>query len=277
MPTRSSATPTAAAQASARAEASADRPLRVLSLNIQVGLETTHYRHYVTRAWRHVVPTRGAHANLERIARLAAGYDFVALQEADAGSLRTGRVNQVAHLARLAGFPHWHTAVTRDLAPFAQHCLGCLSRWPLERTHYHPLPGRLPGRGALEVTLRPEGCEPLRVIIAHLALTQRARAGQLSYLSGLVETGMDTLLLGDLNCEGQELAGHAGIKAASLRSLHSQHTFPSWAPTRSLDHMLASPSVQVTRATVLNERLSDHLPVATEIHLRLTSAVASDH
>ncbi len=269
MPTRSSA--------ALLTPVGTDRPLRVLSLNIQVGLETTKYRHYVTRAWRHVVPTRSAQANLERIARLAAGYDFVALQEADAGSLRTGSLNQVAHLARLAGFPHWHAAVTRDLAPFARHCLGCLSRWPLARTHYHALPGRLPGRGALDVTLRPEGFEPLRVIIAHLALTRRARAGQLQYLSGLVVNGDDTLLLGDLNCDGHELAGHAGIRAARLRSLHSQHTFPSWAPTRSLDHMLASPSVQVTQATVLDERLSDHLPVASEIHLRLASAGGSGH
>lgn len=248
-----------------------DTSLRVLSLNIQVGLETTRYRHYVTRAWRHVLPSRSAHANLERIAQLAANYDFVALQEADAGSLRTGRINQVAHLARLAGFPYWHAAVTRDLAPFAQHCLGCLSRWPLQRTHYHPLPGRLPGRGALDVSIQPEGCEPLQVIIAHLALTQRARAKQLSYLAGLVTKGSDSLLLGDLNCEHHELTGHAGIVAASLRPLHSQHTFPSWAPARALDHMLASPSVEVTHAMVLDERLSDHLPVASEIRLRLAS------
>lgn len=251
----------------------ADTRLRLLSLNIQVGLETSHYRHYVTRAWRHVLPSRSAHANLDRIARLAAGYDFVALQEADAGSLRTARVNQVAHLARLAGFPHWQTGVTRDLAPFAQHCLGCLSRWPLRRTQYHALPGRLPGRGALEVEIQPEGCAPLRIIIAHLALTRRARAAQLDYLAGLSRGDMDTMLLGDLNCDGHELNGHGGIRAAGLRPLHDQHTFPSWAPTRALDHMLASPGLQVSSVQVLDERLSDHLPVVSEVRLRLGQPV----
>lgn len=243
--------------------------LRVLSLNIQVGLETSHYRHYLTRAWRHALPTRHARDNLSRIGGLAAGYDFVALQEADAGSLRTARLNQVAHLAGLAGFPHWQTAITRDLAPFAQHCLGCLSRWPLWHTRYHPLPGRLPGRGALEVEIRPQGCAPLRIIVAHLALTRRARACQLDYLASLAGDGRDTLLLGDLNCDGSELNNHAGLLRSGLRPLHDQHTFPSWAPTRALDHMLASPGVQADTVQVLDARLSDHLPVASEIRLRL--------
>ena len=243
--------------------------LRLLSLNIQVGLHTTQYRHYFTQAWRHLLPTRGAFDNLERIAALAAPYDLVALQEADAGSLRTSRLNQVAHLAELAGFPYWHAAVTRDLRPFAQHCLGCLSRWPFKYVKYHQLPGWLPGRGALEVEIRPTGCEPLRVIIVHLALGQRARARQLHYLATLINERTDTLVLGDLNCDADELAAHPGVREASLRAVHSQSTYPSWAPSRSLDHVLASPTVEVIGASVLDQRLSDHLPVATEIRLRL--------
>ena len=243
--------------------------LRLLSLNIQVGLHTSRYRHYFTYAWRHLLPTRGALDNLERIAALAASYDLVALQEADAGSLRTARLNQVAHLAERAGFPYWHAAVTRDLRPFAQHCLGCLSRWPLESVKYHVLPGWLPGRGALEVEIRPSGCEPLCLIIVHLALGRRARARQLYFLTTLIKNRTDTLILGDLNCDPSELTLHPAVRAAHLRAVHGQHTFPSWRPSRSLDHILATPSVEVISATVLDQRLSDHLPVATEIRLRL--------
>ncbi|MCK9368331.1 MAG: endonuclease/exonuclease/phosphatase family protein [Metallibacterium scheffleri] len=243
--------------------------LRLLSLNIQVGLHTSHYRHYVTQAWRHVLPTSGARANLERIATLAARYDIVALQEADAGSLRTAQLNQVAHLAERAGFRYWHAAVTRDLRPFAQHCLGCLSRWPLKTVQYHGLPGWLPGRGALEVEIQPEGCESLRLIIVHLALGRAARARQLDFLATLVKDRTDTIVLGDLNCDVSELAGHHGVRDAGLRGVHSEHTFPSWRPSRSLDHILVTPTVEVISATVLDERLSDHLPVATEIRLRL--------
>lgn len=244
------------------------KALRLLSLNIEGGLHSSRYRHYVTRAWGHVLPSRSKRINLERIAALAGGYDFVAVQEADAGSLRTADLNQVAHLAERAGFSHWHAAVTRDLRPFARHCLGCLSRWPLEHVKYHALPGFLPGRGALEVEIRPDGYEPMRLIIVHLALGRRARARQLHFLAGLVSDRIETILLGDFNCDGAELGAHPGLRVAALRGVHCQHTFPSWRPTRSLDHILVSPGVDVVSATVLGERLSDHLPVAVEIRLR---------
>lgn len=244
--------------------------LRILSLNMQVGLETTRYRHYVTRAWRHLVPTAAAQRNLERIAALTSGYDLVALQEADAGSLRTGQINQVRHLARLGGFAYWKTGVTRDLRPFAHHCLGVLSRLPLSAARYHPLPGTLPGRGTLSLRLQLPGHQPLHVLVAHLALSRRVRHAQLAYLAAQVTPGEATLLLGDLNCGIDELASHDGLHYARLRPLHDAHTFPSWAPARALDHLLATPELRVERVRVLDERLSDHLPVAGEIRLRLT-------
>ncbi|PTU31133.1 endonuclease/exonuclease/phosphatase family protein [Stenotrophobium rhamnosiphilum] len=249
-------------------EGSADT-VRLLSLNIQVGLNSSRYWHYLTHAWRHVLPTRSAQLNLDRIAKLVSRYDIVALQEADAGSLRTSQLNQVAHLAERAGFPYWHSAVTRDLRPFAQHCLGCLSRWPLENVKYHALPGWLPGRGALEVEVQPEGREPLRLFIVHLALGRRVRKQQLHFISTLIHDRIDTIVLGDLNCDESELTIHDGLRNAGLRGVHKNHTFPSWRPSRALDHILVTPTVEVLTATVLEERLSDHLPVATEIRLRL--------
>ncbi|NVK42426.1 MAG: endonuclease/exonuclease/phosphatase family protein [Oceanospirillaceae bacterium] len=245
--------------------------VRVLSLNIQVGLETSSYVHYFTRAWKHMVPTRAARDNLERIAELASHFDIVALQECDAGSLRTRRLNQVAHLADRSGLPHWEASVTRDLAPFAKHCIGCLSRWPLRRVRSHALPGRVPGRGALEVEVRPPGYEPLRLIIAHLALGRQCRARQLHFLAELVSARTDTLLLGDFNCDLPELHEHQGLREASLAAVHSDSTFPSWRPKRAIDHVLATPTVEVLDARVLDARVSDHLPVATQIRLKLES------
>jgi endonuclease/exonuclease/phosphatase family metal-dependent hydrolase len=216
-----------------------------------------------------VLPTRGARVNLDRIGALTAGYDIVALQEADAGSLRTSQLNQVAHLAELGGFPYWHAAVTRDLQPFARHCLGCLSRWPLQAVKYHALPGWLPGRGALEVSIQPEKCEPLRLIIAHLALGRRARTRQLNFVAGLIGDRTDTIVIGDLNCGTAELTAHGAVRAAGLRGVQGGHTFPSWRPSRALDHVLVTPTVEVVSATVLGERVSDHLPIVSEIRLRL--------
>lgn len=243
--------------------------LRVLSLNIQIGLETSSYRHYLTNAWKHVLPSRGMRANLDRIAELISQYDIVALQEADAGSLRTGQLNQVAYLAERAGFANWHSAVNRELAPFARHCLGALSQLPMEVIRHHRLPGRIAGRGALELEVRPLHNAPLRLIVAHLSLGRDCRTRQFSYLAELAADHPRTLVLGDFNCGPQELQGHPGLRDAQLRSLHVAPTFPSWNPTRSIDHVLATPGIEVRRAHVLAERLSDHLPVVTEISLQL--------
>lgn len=246
--------------------------MRVLTMNIQVGLRSSQYRHYVTEAWRHFVPTRGVRPVLDEIGEFAAGYDVVALQEADAGSLRTMQMNQVAYLAERARLPHWEAAVNRNLRPFARHCLGALSRDPMRLLQHHALPGRVPGRGALDVEIKRPGYAPLRVIVVHLALSRAARSHQLGYLGALIEDGRDALVLGDFNCEPAELSAHPALRGAGLRSLHSDATYPSWKPTRSIDHVLATGGIEVVHATALDARLSDHLPVGLEIRLRPEAA-----
>ncbi|MEW8383770.1 MAG: EEP domain-containing protein, partial [Candidatus Thiodiazotropha taylori] len=44
-------------------------------------------------------------------------------------------------------------------------------------------------------------------------------------------------------------------------------TFPSWRPSKKLDHILASPSLKVAKSEVLNYAHSDHLPISLEIEL----------
>lgn len=241
--------------------------LRVLTLNIQVGMQTAHYGDYVTGAWRHVLPSRRVRANLDRIAELASGFDLVALQEADAGSLRTAQLNQVEYLARRAGFEHWQVAVNRNLGPFAQHCLGFLSRHPLLETCHHALPGRVRGRSALTATITPPGNAPLHVIVTHLALSRTSRQRQLDYLARVAPATGELLMLGDLNCEAAELRQHALLRERALQPLDGAATFPSWKPQRRLDHVLATPGLRVSHCHVVPTPLSDHLAVAAELHL----------
>ncbi|HWU67711.1 MAG TPA: endonuclease/exonuclease/phosphatase family protein [Stenotrophobium sp.] len=249
-------------------QAEAKSTLRILSLNIQMGLSSTHYRHYVTQAWRHVLPSRGVTATLDRIAELAHDYDVVVVQEADAGSLRTAGLNQVRYLAEQTGFTYWHAAVNRNLGPIAQHCLGCFSRLPLSGLQHHRLPGRLRGRGALEMELHPNGHQPLHLIVAHLALGQKSRAQQLAYLATLANRQTQTIIVGDFNCGLQELRANSDIAAAGLRILGDAPTFPSWSPRRTIDHVLVTPDVEINSSSVLNLRLSDHLPIAVEVALQ---------
>ncbi|HEY1078103.1 MAG TPA: endonuclease/exonuclease/phosphatase family protein [Fontimonas sp.] len=242
--------------------------IRTLSFNIQVGMHTAHYAHYLTGAWRHVLPSRGVRRNLDRIAELLCDYDCVGLQEVDAGSLRTAQLNQVEYLAARAGFSHFEVAVNRNLAPLARHALAVLSRVPLHDVRHHPLPGRVPGRGALEVHLRLLGRPPLQWINTHLALGTADRQRQLEAIAGLIKPGSDCMLMGDLNCTPAEISANAAIQRSGLHATHHLPTHPSWKPRRCLDHILLTPGLQASSAIVLEQRLSDHCPVALTLKLR---------
>lgn len=244
--------------------------LRLLSFNIQVGLHTARYRHYLTRAWRHALPGRDTYAALEQIAALIRNHDFVAIQEADAGSLRTGFVNQMAYLAEVGGFAHHGLAVTRNLKPFARHALGYLSHGPVRIIEEHGLPGPIRGRAALQLEVAmPGGDTPLEVFVTHLSLGRQTQQRQLDYLAARAGRDLPSLIVGDLNAEPGLLRAHSALKAAGFWLPDSPPpTFPSWAPTRSIDHILLSPRVELHRLETLAQARSDHLPLAAEISIR---------
>ena len=241
------------------------KPLRLLSYNIHVGLRPGHYGHYLTRAWRHVLPGPGMHATLDHMAELMREQDFVAVQEADVGSLRTRFVNQLEYLAKRAGFSHVGYAVTRNLRPFARHALGFLSRVAPRSTAEHTLPSRIPGRRAMTIELGPDG-QGLNLVIAHLSLGRQDQHRQLDYLARLVAPGAPTVLLGDLNCDPRFLREHGGLSRGGIWVPHATPvTFPAWKPRLSLDHILTTPHVEVHRLEALPHAYSDHLPILAEV------------
>src|SRR3569623_3801395 len=103
--------------------------LRLLTYNIQAAVASTRPHHYLTRSWKHVLPHPSSFDNLDRIARLITHNDVVALQEADAGSLRSYFTKQVEYLARRGHFPFWCQQNKRDLGRFAQNSNGLLSKF----------------------------------------------------------------------------------------------------------------------------------------------------
>jgi endonuclease/exonuclease/phosphatase family metal-dependent hydrolase len=245
----------------------ADRRLRLLSYNIQIGITTRRYRQYLTHSWKHVLHHPQRFDNLDRIAQLMSDYDLVGVQEADAGSARSGFVNITEYLANAAGFPYWDDQTNRRIGQFARHSLGVLSRYKPSGITEHKLPGRLPGRGAMAVRFG-DGDESLVVLIVHLALSRRGRLSQLDYLSDLINDYRHVVLMGDMNCrsDSQEMELLVN-KTLMSEPLHGLHTFPSWRPKRNIDHILVTPTVEVGRAEVLNYPLSDHLPISMEVVL----------
>lgn len=249
-----------------------DGRLRLLSFNIQVGISTERYHHYLTRSWQHLLPHSKRASNLQRIGELLGNYDLVALQEADGGSLRSGYINQVEHLAHLGAFPYWYQQLNRNLGRFAQHSNGVLSRLEPRVLEDHPLPGPA-GRGAILLKFG-EGEDALVVVVMHLALGGGARTRQLAYIRELVGGFRHQVLMGDMNTHATDLLENSPLRDLGLQAPQIEATFPSWRPQRCLDHILLSPSLTLERVDVLAPASSDHLPVAVEI--RLPGALRTD-
>jgi len=241
------------------------RHIRLLSFNIQVGISTSAYMHYVTRSWKHLLPHQERYRNLEKIGFLLNDYDIVALQEADGGSLRSGNINQVQQLAQLGNFPYWYQQRNRNLGRFAQHSNGLLSRLQPQKLEDHPLPGPA-GRGAILAQIGSDS-DAIAVVSMHLALGTRARQRQLDYIREIVSDYRHIVLMGDMNTHAEDLLINSPLTALNLRAAQTDATFPSWKPQRCLDHILISPELEIANMSVLPIPISDHLPVSMDIIL----------
>lgn len=238
--------------------------LRLLSCNIVAGASVGRYSDYVTRSW---LPHPGKRANLDALARSIEDFDVVGLQEADAGTLRSGFVNQTQYIAESAGFPYWSHQPNRRVSRLAQSANGLISRIEPSEVIDHPLPGRIPGRGALLARFGA-GADALTVVISHLSLGPEARMRQLGFIAELLADAPHAVLMGDLNCAADSAELRELYRRTSLTPpLAPPPTFPSWRPRRAIDHILVSESLQIDSLWTLPQAFSDHLPVAASVTL----------
>lgn len=249
-----------------------ERRLRLLSCNILAGASVQRYHEYVTRSINAVLPGRDKLDNLDRLAELLPQFDLVGLQEADAGSLRSGFLNQTRYLAETAGMPFWSHQPNRAMARLAHSANGLISRLEPHSVFDYQLPSRIPGRGALLARFG-EGDDALAVMIAHLSLSAPARARQLGFIGELLQDFPHAVLMGDLNTEAHSPEMERLFARCRLQPpAQPMPTFPSWKPRRALDHILTSSDIQLDKVWTLPQAFSDHLPLAAEI--RLPSHVA---
>ncbi len=241
--------------------------LRVLSCNILAGASVKRYHEYFTRSWGAVLPGRYKLGNLDNLARSIAKFDVIGLQEADAGSIRSGFLNQTRYLAETSGLPYWSHQPNRKVSSVSHTANGLISRTAPNEVFDYPLPGRLGGRGVL-LARYGEGRDALTVAVAHLSLGTQSRARQLGFISDLLQGCSNAVLMGDLNCppdspELRTLFAHTTLAPPS----HPAPTFPSWRPQRAIDHILVSSGIRVERMWTLPAAFSDHLPLAAEIRV----------
>ena len=254
-----------------------ERRLRLLSCNILAGASVQRYSEYFTRSISAVLPGRAKLDNLDRLAQMLPEFDVIGLQEADAGSLRSGFLNQTRYLAESAGMPFWSHQANRPIARLSHTANGLISRLKPSEVLDYPLPSRIPGRGAMLARFG-EGKDALAVMVAHLSLSAVARTRQLGFIAEVLQDFPHAVLMGDLNTEAnsQEMK-HLFAKCALKPPPQATLTFPSWKPRKALDHILISEAIQLERLWTLPQAFSDHLPVAAEIRLpaHVTKPLAS--
>lgn len=234
---------------------------------MQVAMGTSRPHHYITHSWKHVLPHAAIHSNLDHIAHVIADYDIVALQEADAGSIRSAFTNHTEYLAHKARFQHWHYQVNRNIGKIAKHSNSLLSRFHPTHVEDHKLPGLIPGRGLLVASY---GKKPntLGVFVLHLALSRRTRMRQLDKAAELVSDYRHAIFMGDMNCEHDSLEMKALLKRTRLQLPEEQTcNFPSWRPRKRIDHILVTPELKIEDTHVLEHYGSDHLPVAMTLNV----------
>lgn len=250
-----------------RATTSGSGVLRVLSCNILAGASVQRYREYFTRSWGAVLPGKYKLGNLDHLARSIAQFDVVGLQEADAGSIRSGFLNQTRYLAETSGMPYWSHQPNRKVSSVSHTANGLISRNAPNEVLDYPLPGRLGGRGVL-LARYGEGREALTVAVAHLSLGTQSRARQIDFIAELLQDSPNAVMMGDLNTppDSPELR-NLFARTALAPPVHPAPTFPSWHPQRAIDHILVTSGITIERLWTLPAAFSDHLPLAAELRL----------
>ena len=194
--------------------------------------------------------------------------DIVGLVEVDNGSVRFGRRNQVSELARDLSHEHsWgrkygNGAFTRYLPILRHQGNALLARGPLRQVSHHFFERGFK-RLIVEVTV-----DDIQLYLVHLALNERIRGMQLRYLTELIgTTAQPVILAGDFNIfQGRRELAHL-MKETGLRNPNTgrRPTYPSWGPRRELDLILCSPAISVRRFHIFDDiLLSDHLPLLVD-------------
>jgi endonuclease/exonuclease/phosphatase family metal-dependent hydrolase len=149
---------------------------------------------------------RDRRIDLERTAEVMrrAQPDIIALQEVDRGTERSGRVDQLAELARLMGM---HAEFGKAIAyEGGEYGVAVLSRWPILSSENRPLPSSPDNeaRTALSVLVRVGDDGPMiKFTSTHLSQSRwvddgLAQAEQLNHLLAAIDD-RSSVLAGDFN------------------------------------------------------------------------------
>ncbi|MBD3248544.1 hypothetical protein GF336_00685, partial [Candidatus Woesearchaeota archaeon] len=113
------------------------------------------------------------------------------------------------------------------------------------------------------------------LLVAHLALGGKTRAKQIEELTKIIK-GIDNpvILMGDFNTfhglhELDKLMKETHLTdTAKVDYSRIKYTEPAWNPSKRLDYILVSKSIDVKEYEILQADFSDHLPVMVDFEVK---------
>ncbi len=238
-----------------------------LSYNIQAGIGTYRPMDYVLKVHRQIMPVRPKIRNLEKIADYLRPHDIVCLQEVDFGGFRTGFLNQARFLKARARFPFMAYQLNRKVGRLSLHGNLVLSRSPIRRQRTYPLPGSVSGRGLLVAEIGTRN--PICVANTHFSLGSEDQRRQFEFVDHILGGYSRVILAGDFNCTPDSAVLTEFDEASDLDMVTEvhHHAFPSWNPSRAIDHIFVSKSLGPQTCEIGSVRYSDHLPLHLKIEV----------
>jgi endonuclease/exonuclease/phosphatase family metal-dependent hydrolase len=197
--------------------------------------------------------------------------DVIGLIEVDAGSYRSGRLNQAQQIAESLG--HYHTyrgkypdsnRLLKRLPVLNKQGNAFICRDSITREHFHYVT-----RGMKRLVMELE-LDRVAFILVHLALSYRTRHEQLREIKNIVRNlDKPCIVGGDFNVFTGRGELELFMEASGLQSAAPDDTptFPSWKPRMGLDFVFHSPGIRIKSFRVPHVLYSDHLPLVCDFEV----------
>lgn len=240
--------------------------MKCLTYNIQAGVGTKKYVDYVLKAHQQLVSTRAKRQTISRIATLISDYDVVLLQEVDLGGRRNSFENQAQQLQEKSGLTYLVSQTNRVIGNVSMHGNIILSKTPLSLVANEKLPGKteakITGRGIVVASSVINNVE-YHFANTHFSLGKHEQDLQFKFVAKLLAQFDNVILTGDFNCSPKNLCYQNFIAESGLTAMTNEtHMgFPSWKPSKALDHVFISPNLLDFKCRTIKSVLSDHLPI----------------
>lgn len=193
--------------------------------------------------------------------------DIIGLQEVDVNCDRSGNVDEVAELAKMAGYDYYEFAKAIPLYD-GEYGTAILSRYPIESFEVMPLySGSGEERSVGHAVINVEGLK-LDVLVTHLTYHSRAvRIAQMETISDMLKSYDQYVLLGDFNSFSIEDFSNLGGTYYVNREDRPYVTMKWKDRELVIDNIVVSDGFSELSSGVFDNECSDHKMLYAVFHL----------